>query len=321
MPDGDPQFDVLGGDGVAAEFDGPIAGNGDDLGGHVAEVEHAFLGLHQGVEFERGGSIENQERVDMARVNIFEFADKYWCPKILRDMLTDYLAYLFGQKMNVYKPVIPIIKKVLGITKRSRIVELCAGAGCNGVLLQEELDRTGEKATVLLTDKYPNLAAFEQASKRNSNVRFTREPIDALEVPPSIDGVRAMYTSFHHFDPPNARKILQDAVDKEEAICLFEMTEPNLISYVATLLSPFITLGFAPKVMRPMGLKRFALTYVIPAFLFIVLWDGIASMLRTYTPHELGMLVKGIRRNGYKWEIGREQGGIIFLVGYPNPSL
>src|SRR4030042_5967149 len=114
----------------------------------------------------------------MTRINLFEFGDKHWCPRIIRDTMTVYLGYLFGKKMNVYKSAIPIIKKVLQVTRKRRILEICAGAGFPGSRLQRGLDGMDMKVGVTLTDKYPNVAAFEREKEINPKVTFIREPVD-----------------------------------------------------------------------------------------------------------------------------------------------
>ncbi len=256
----------------------------------------------------------------MTRLNLFEFNDQYWCPKILRDMITDFLAYFLGKRYNLYKPAVSIIKHILQVTRKRKIIELCAGAGFQGSNLQRELDLMCEKVVITLTDKYPHVIAYKHEKKKNPNLEFLPNSIDATNVPQSLEGIRVIYTAFHHFNPRRAHMVLQDAVDKREAICIFELLRPALGAFIVMLLVPFITLGLAREILRPMNRKQFFLTYVIPAFPFIALWDAVVSMLRSYVPHELKALVKEIRGDSYEWKIGQKGGGLIFLIGYPGAS-
>ena len=45
-----PHLDILGRDGVADDFDCVVAGDDDDLRGHVAEIEKEFLCLREGIK-------------------------------------------------------------------------------------------------------------------------------------------------------------------------------------------------------------------------------------------------------------------------------
>jgi len=74
--------------------------------------------------------------------------------------------------------------------------------------------------------------------------------------------------------------------------------------------------------------QRFLLTYVLPLAPAIILWDGLVSVFRTYTPDELTAMAQSIDDSNYDWEAGRMEipgsAGIlmptIFLVGSPGVS-
>jgi hypothetical protein len=73
-------------------------------------------------------------------------------------------------------------------------------------------------------------------------------------------------------------------------------------------------------------MQRFLMTYVIPVAPVVILWDGLVSVLRTYTPQELRELADSVGATGYEWEAGRFDVpgpfGVlmptIFLVGFPS---
>jgi hypothetical protein len=76
---------------------------------------------------------------------------------------------------------------------------------------------------ICLSDKYPNLEAFEKAKAASAGrIGFYPQAVDATSVPREIKGIRTMFSTFHHFLPQQARAILQDAVDAREGIGLFE---------------------------------------------------------------------------------------------------
>ena len=58
----------------------------------------------------------------------------------------------------------------------------------------------------MLTDKYPNLRAFEKATAASpERIAFYPDSVDAMKVPGELHGFRTMFSSFHHFPPEEAR--------------------------------------------------------------------------------------------------------------------
>ena len=177
--------------------------------------------------------------------------------------------------------------------------------------------------SILLTDKFPNLAAFENVKAASANgIEYYRSSVDATKVPPELDGFRTMFSSFHHFPPAQARAILQDAVDARQGIGIFEVTSRS-VSAVAMMflwfLTPFV---FTPSI-RPFCWSRLFYTYVLPIIPLVLLFDGLVSCLRTYHPCELRELISGLAAPGYRWETGDQPGTfgglpITYLIGYPH---
>ena len=64
----------------------------------------------------------------MARVHLFEFEDQSWFPNIFREGITDYLQFA-ANKIDLYKPVIPVIRRGLEKSGSKRIVDICSGGG------------------------------------------------------------------------------------------------------------------------------------------------------------------------------------------------
>ena len=65
-------------------------------------------------------------------------------------------------KTNMYQPTVQLIKETLAQTGENKIVDLCSGGG--GYIEQIALELNQEeknKYTILLTDKFPNIAAYE----------------------------------------------------------------------------------------------------------------------------------------------------------------
>ena len=259
----------------------------------------------------------------MKRFHLFEFEDQSWFPKPIREGMTDYLQFV-SNAFNIYKPVIPLINKGMEKSSQNRIIDLCSGGGGGILSVNKELKEVADQPfTVLLTDKYPNIPAFERASRLGGdNVLFSSAPVDAMHVPGNLRGFRTLFLSFHHFKPEDARKILQDAVKAGDPIGIFEGTERNVKSIIPMLFSPLFVLLLTPFI-RPVRLSRIVFTYLIPLIPLFTVWDGVVSVLRTYSVKELEQMTKEIDAPDYTWEAGtkKAKGGVVtYLLGVPGKS-
>ena len=273
----------------------------------------------------------------MRRIQFIELHEQSWFPSPLRDGLTDALQFGFNL-CKVYAPVVPLLQSALAAT-RSRvssdqsnhmhsIVDLCSGGSGPWLDLSRRLKSggTGRETSTLqisLTDKYPNLRAF-QTIKVASEDRITFYPgsVDAMKVPGDLKGLRTMFTSFHHFPPEEARAILQNAVAAGEGIGIFEV--PRRATWTIALVFPLVLLlFFCTPWIRPFRWSRLLWTFLVPIIPVALLFDGIVSCLRAYRPEELREMVAELtcREHQYQWQIGERAGAIpgapiTYLIGY-----
>ena len=130
--------------------------------------------------------------------------------------------------------------------------------------------------------------------------------------------MRTQFLSLHHFNPTDAKKILQNAVDSKSAIAIFEAQERSFPSVLAMFFSPITVLLTTPFI-RPFKLGRLIFTYLTPIVPMFVWWDGIVSSLRTYSIKEMNELVNSLENtNTFNWEIGRVKSGlsvVLYLIG------
>ncbi|MBC8138477.1 MAG: class I SAM-dependent methyltransferase [Fibrella sp.] len=256
----------------------------------------------------------------MKRIQFMELEDQEWLPEGIRDAMTDYLqaAIRVGR---AYNPILPRLKNALDENKSLQIVDLCSGGGGPWSTLLPELPA---QVTVRLTDRYPNESAFRHLQTGTAQrIRMHPDPVDATAVPDELVGFRTLFSSFHHFTPGQAHSILCDTVGKKQGIGIFEATHRSLPAVLIMLLTPLLVLLLTPSI-RPFRLSRILWTYLIPIVPLFVLFDGIVSCLRTYTPDELQSMVSDLPppANDYHWEIGEERPKkgvlpITYLIGYP----
>lgn len=253
----------------------------------------------------------------MKRIHLFEFEDQKWFPTFLRNYGTDFLQFL-SNKTKMYKPIIPIIKKGLKNGKTNQIVDLGSGGGGGLIWLNSELKKDIPDLKIILTDFYPNIPAFKLTKQKADNFEFIEEPVDARNVPTDLKGLRTQFLSLHHFKPTDAKQILQNAIDTNSTIAIFEAQERSFQSIIAMLFSPLSVLLTTPFI-RPFKIGRIIFTYLIPIVPLFVLWDGVVSSLRTYSLEEMNELVKNL--NGtekYDWEINKVKSGpsaVLYLLG------
>ena len=252
----------------------------------------------------------------------FEFHDQRWFPKSLRDGVTDALQFILSLG-GIYRPIVPILNKAVEASDAARIVDLCSGGGGPWLWLYRLLRvGNGRSITICLTDKYPNIEAFENA-RRKTEGKITFYPgfVDAASLPRDLLGFRTIFTSFHHFTPGEAVAILQNAVDNGQGIGVFEAAKRDPLTILLTVLMPlagFLTAPFA----RPFRVSRIFWTYFIPVIPFVLFFDGVISCLRAYSQKELSLLAAQVKAENYVWQIGERSGGlapVTFLVGYPKP--
>lgn len=262
----------------------------------------------------------------MTRIRLFEFTDLPWYPQTFRRIQTDYLQFVASLGSG-HKNLIPLFKKAMQFANTTDIVDLCSGGSGPWMRLQEAFKQAGLSVTIKLTDKYPNPEAIQKwAAHARQGIEYLAEPVDALNVPSHMKGMRTLFEGFHHLKPQAARSILWDAAEKRVAIGIFEARLKPPVGIFFLLISPLMTLIsyllLTPFII-PRTLSRFLWTYLIPIVPLITCWDGVISLLRVYSSQELKELTNSIPIQDYTWEIGQASIGApglvyLFLLGYPS---
>lgn len=259
----------------------------------------------------------------MRRLHLIELEDQPWFPAPVRDAGTDFLRFMLNLGDN-YAPAVPLLARAIERSGARRIVDLCSGGGGPWQRLLPALAGAGVACDVLLTDRFPSqsaAAALLAVEPRPGAVAYHPGPVDALAVPRELDGFRTLFSAFHHFPPEGAAALLRDAVRSGAPIAVFEATERSAVSLVGILLAPLFLLLATPFI-RPFRWSRLILTYLIPLVPLLILWDGVVSCMRSYTPDELRALVAAIPEAGaYEWQIGALRGRgpipVTYLIGLP----
>lgn len=256
----------------------------------------------------------------MRRRQVVEIEDLEWCPRAVRDGGTDWLGFM-ANGTGIFNAVAPKLRHAMIATGTTRVLDLCSGGGGPWLTLERELAKSGP-VEVTLSDFYPNVAAFDDlAARSDGRLAGERSRVDATDVPGRLDGVRTMFSSFHHFAPDKAAAILADAVRKRRAIAIFEPINSRAMGLANMPLQLPAILLFTPFV-RPFRWSRLLFTYLVPLIPLLVLFDGTMSMLRLYLEDDLRELLPRVPgHETFAWDIGvtpiMGRLGVMHLVGTP----
>ena len=263
----------------------------------------------------------------MRRRQLIEVEDQPWCPAAVRDGLTDYLQFI-TDRTEPYAPAARLLADVLRVSTDNGasqppvpVVDLGSGGGGPWRRLVRRLRDAGVPVRVRLTDLHPNVLAFDRLARETEGaVSGETRAVSADAVPEALTGFRTIFTAFHHFPPPLARRVLADAVARGQGIAVFESTTRNALCLLVMLLVPHVVWLVTPFI-RPFRWSRLLLTYLLPVIPTVAFIDGVVSCLRTYTPDELRGLAQSVdRADEYEWTIGHAGGGPIpmtYLLGVP----
>ena len=110
--------------------------------------------------------------MSLPRLQLFEWEDLEWFPHAIRDLVLDYLGFV-EVHFALYKPVLPLLRRMLEQTETLKVVDLCSGRGGMVLALYEALASDGINVEFTLTDKFPNLRAFRDISFQHPlNLRY-----------------------------------------------------------------------------------------------------------------------------------------------------
>ncbi len=229
----------------------------------------------------------------MRRAHLFEIADQPWCPTVLRRGLTEFLSAV-SRVLQIYRPTAEVLQRLLARSQDQQIVVLGAGSG-GGIV--DVLPFLPAQSRVILTDILPD----RNFSSLDPRISYYPDPVDAMNVPSELKGIRVMYAAFHHFDRNAARSILASAVREGCPVAIFEGTERSPKGlFLAMTIPPFVW-AMTPFI-RPFRWSRLWLTYLIPVFPLMIFWDGLVSALRTYSESDLRELVADFENYGWTFQ-------------------
>lgn len=255
----------------------------------------------------------------MKRLHLFELHDFEWFPSFLREYITDFLSF-YSYHVNPYKPVLKKLDSAMKKINCTHILDLCSGNGLYMLRILKYLNN--KNINITLTDKYPEIKSFELIKVLSKGkINYIKNSINAENVPSGLKGFRTLFSSFHHFKPDTAHKIIHDTVKERQGIAVSEFLNRNIFTAITASLGGVFLLLLLTPLINPFSLKRIFWTYLIPIVPLVVFWDSFVSHLRCYTVEELENFVTDLK-DDYCWEIGKAKSifglcEVTYMIGYP----
>lgn len=253
------------------------------------------------------------------RYQIFEWEDFPWFPSSIRRAQTDYMKFVVQM---VYATFFERFRQWIRQSKTTQIVDVCSGGGGPWTTFKPKL---GHDVLVTLTDKYPNLDAFQHLHE-TIGTDYIPTPVGITQIPSYLKGSRTCFTAFHHFEESEAIEFLSQTIRSGEPLCIAEVTERTWFAIISAMIRIPIFSLFITCFTRPFRWSKVFWTWIVPVIPLIMVWDGVVSHLRTYHPEEMLRMVERIpQSHTYQWETGRQSGiagsHVTFLFGIPKKRI
>ena len=255
----------------------------------------------------------------LPRVHFFEIHEQPWLSNSIRQGVTDGLFTVW--KTFFWENTIPHLNDLLDKSDTQTIVDLCSGSGGPLPLAADTLQEKHHHLKVFLTDLYPNKSWINPVQGK-AHIQYHQASVNAQDVPKDLKGLRTLFEAFHHFRPDGAVAILKDAVAQKQPIAIFEFQKRDVLD---TLFSPLLLILpvsiILSCIQKPFSWSKLFWT-IVPVIPFILIFDGIVSVLRTYSTDELADLAQQAGSDGFRWEVretrDRGFGRMTCLVGWPD---
>jgi hypothetical protein len=254
------------------------------------------------------------------RLHLFEFEDQAWLPSSLQLLVTQALQRM-NQSLGIYRSTVPLLERALERSGHGRIVDLCSGAGGPWPYVFGDLRERLPHVELTLTDRAPQPGTIAPWTEQVTGVTYATQPVDARRVPRRLEGLRTMFTGFHHFGPDAAKEVLGDAVGVGAPIAVFEFTRRRWRNVALAAVAGGLGLPVVTPWLRPFKLSHLLWAYLLPIAPLVYAWDGAISNLRTYRHDELRTFATEVSKD-YVWEVGdvaepRAPAPITYLLGWP----
>jgi len=254
----------------------------------------------------------------MPRLQLFEFCDQAWLPQTLRQVFVETLDMIHEFTGN-YRGVANLVARVAREIQADHLVDLASGgAGHLDMLLEEASDHNINIPKVIASDLHPIVGRWQRLRAKWGGGRFDyiECPVVANDTLPSGTNFCSIFSAFHHFDPDYASKFLSTTLAQVDAMIIGEISTRSwaclfymVAGFPLIVLSPFVTGTFS--------WRRLFWVTVCPVASLIVMFDGVVTSLRTYTPVEIWAMVPDEVRQHFDYNVMQHKR----LIGFSSWSM
>jgi hypothetical protein len=239
------------------------------------------------------------------RRQLFEFQDQPWFPDVIREGQVEVLSRA-TRSSGLADALVPAFADLVDETRPRAILDLCSGGGGPVVALLEAVAASGRRPPpVLLSDLYPNPAAWGRLRDRwPERVDFVTEPVDATQLPASVDAeLVTIVNALHHFPMDTVEAIIDQVTGRGASLFAAEGFPRSLLR--AAAMWPALGIAWARNPFScPHGGRAKALwSFGVPVLTVTGMWDWFASALRIHEPDELLAVARRIAPQ-YRWSTG-----------------
>jgi len=249
------------------------------------------------------------------RFQLFEFGDQPWFRGILREAYLDCLNFVLsvgGQYASMHKP----FGEWAAGDRNKAVLDLCSGGGGPICTIIDNAEQDGvELPTIILSDLFPDIAHFESLRIQCGSdvINFVSEPLSADNASSAEIRLRSICSAFHHFPPETAAAIIRDAARNGDGIFIMEPFQRSwrhllmmflmaVPATIAGMLSPF----FSPR----FRFGKMLVCTIVPLIPLALHFDGIVSVLRTYTASEIAAMFPDDERHNFVYVNGEHPYGL-----------
>jgi hypothetical protein len=242
---------------------------------------------------------------------IKELEDYSWFPAKLRRWQLEFVGHM-SVWTKLYKPLAPVIDKMISNNQISAMQDCCSGSGIPAVYIHQQLQTA---IPLLLTDKFP-----DESFVNKPTVIYAAQPVDILQMQTAKMVMYTMFNAFHHFTAAQQKQILQQFVAGNSPFVITEILEPGFLNAVKIFFTGTLLQLFAAPFVQPFSFTRLFFTYIIPVNLFTVTYDGIISVVRSKTSKQYEELFKNMGSNNFVINVGKQKnwkGNLVYIKGEP----
>lgn len=236
----------------------------------------------------------------LKRMNLFEFCDQKWLKGAWREAYLDGLNTtfkMFKLHADLAKPFNLWISK----SNKKNVLELCSGGGGP---INTLIEKSDEKFIITLSDLNPDVNAFEKVKEKYPDrISFINKSTDATDTKGLETNLIFMCSSFHHFSPQMAQKILLNAYKNSNGIFIQEILSRNFFNMISSIFN-LLPLMLTPFFSGRLTFFKVLITTIIPIIPLMIIFDGIVSVLRTYTIEEIFNMMPEKMKKEWQWTAG-----------------